>query len=489
MTVTKSRPHQSERNKEGRAWHLLAIVLVGSFMAVLDTTIVNVALPSIAKGIQAESSTLEWIVSGYALTFGLVLVPAGRIGDRIGTKPMFLIGLAIFTVGSVGCGLAQSSAQLVAARVVQGLGAGTYYPAISATIQRSFSGRDRSRAFGYLGGVVGISTALGPLLGGLIITFAGVGTGWRWVFLVNLFVGAALFPLALRFLPRGDEQQNHKLDPVGNALLAVVLLLLLVPLIEGRATGWPPWSWACLASVIPAVAVLTLWERRCFDAGSEPVFRRDLFGQRSFTAGHVVALSYFAGFTSLFFTLSIVWQDGLGHSALDAGLLMLPFALGSLVSASNSDRVSSRIGRSTILLGCSAMTLGQVLVVLVLHLTTPQPSATWLIAPLALAGLGNGLVIAPNQDFVLRSVPSREAGTAGGSLITAQRIGAAIGIAIVGTVLFGSASSEGGGGTMPQLVGSAQAALLVNVGFVLLALVASRLLPRRLDQQDDKASA
>jgi EmrB/QacA subfamily drug resistance transporter len=471
-------------SSDRRAWHVLAVVLVGSFMAVLDTTIVNVALPSIAKGTGASSAALEWVVSGYALTFGLALVPAGRLGDRFGTKPLFLSGLLLFTLASVGCGIAQSPSQLIAARVVQGLGAGIYYPAISATIQRTFSGRERSRAFGYLGSVVGISTAVGPLLGGVLIELAGEDSGWRWVFLVNLFVGAAVFPVALRVLPRPEDRKSHQFDPVGNLLLAAVLLLVLVPLVEGRSDGWPLWSFVCLVGALPVAAGLGAWEIRFIRRGGEPVLRPDLFRHRSFAAGQLLALLYFAGFTSLFFTLSILWQEGLGRSALAAGLLVVPFALGSLLTASNSDRFSTWLGRKTVMIGCTAMLFGQATMLAALHLSAPDPSALWFIGPLVVAGLGNGLVIAPNQDFVLGSVPKREAGTAGGSLIMAQRVGAAIGIAVIGTVLFGSASSSASSARVdPVLVHTAQTATMVNLAFVALALICTFALPHTLGEE------
>jgi multidrug resistance protein len=188
-----------------------------------DTQIVNVALPSIAVGAHASSDALEWVVSGYALTFGLVLVLSGRIGDRYGYKPLFLTGLAVFIVASVGCAVAQNPAELIIARLVQGPGAGAYFPAISAIIQRLFTGRDRSRAFGHLGGVVGVSTAVGPLLGGVIVQLAGEQDGWRWVFLINLFIGAVALPVAFKLLPARHEREEHSFDWVGNLLLASVL--------------------------------------------------------------------------------------------------------------------------------------------------------------------------------------------------------------------------------------------------------------------------
>jgi MFS family permease len=211
----------------GHGWRAVAIVLVGAFMALLDTTTVNVALPSIRDGLHASSASLEWIVSGYALAYGLALVPGGRAGDRFGHKRLFLIGLTIFTLASVACGIAQTQNEIVAARIVQGLGAGLFFPAISATIQHSFTGPARSKAFGVLGAVIGVSTAMGPLLGGIIIAAAGAADGWRWVFLVNLFIGAVAIPLAAWRLPRGEMRTRRGFDPVGLSLLTAGLLLTL----------------------------------------------------------------------------------------------------------------------------------------------------------------------------------------------------------------------------------------------------------------------
>jgi MFS family permease len=264
-------------------------------------------------------------------------------------------------------------------------------------------------------------------------------------------------------------------------LLAATLLLLLFPLVEGRTDGWPVWSWLCLAGAVVAAAVLAGFEVRLSRRDGEPVIQTSLLRHRSFAMGQLLALLYFAGFTSLFFTLSILWQQGLGRSALATGLLVVPFALGSLVSAANSDKFSTRFGRKAIIAGLVAMLIGLGFVLLALRIGAPQPSAWLFTAPLALAGLGNGLVIAPNQDFVLGSVPQREAGTAGGELITAQRVGAAIGIAVVGTALFGSGSGGSGSSKVtPSLIHTAQAAIIVNLGLVFAALLCSLALPSSL---------
>src|SRR4051794_32590943 len=219
-----------------RRWRALAVCLVGGFMVLLDVSIVNVALPSIREGLQASESELQWVVSGYALTFGLLLVPAGRIGDVRGRRTMFVVALGLFTLASLACGLAPGSLFLVIARLVQGLAGGLLTPQISALIQQMFRGRERGTAFGLFGTVVGISTAVGPLLGGALIAAFGTDHGWRWVFFINLPIGVAAMPLAWRLLPRPDlaRRRRHDYDPVGVGLLGGGIVVLLLPLVQER---------------------------------------------------------------------------------------------------------------------------------------------------------------------------------------------------------------------------------------------------------------
>ncbi len=466
---------------DGPGWRAVSIVLVGAFMALLDTTIVNVALPTIRTSLHASSASLEWIVSGYALSYGLVLVPAGRVGDRIGHKRQFIAGLALFTLASVACGLSRSPGEIIAARVVQGVGAGVFYPAISATIQLAFTGPQRSRAFGTLGAVIGVSTALGPVLGGLIIQAAGSASGWRWVFGVNLFVGAIALPLAAWLLPRPAAPVRRGIDPVGLVLLAGGLLLLLIPLIEGQPNGWPAWTYVSMGASVAVLALLAAWEVRTERRGQDALLKPSLLARSSFSAGAVFAIVFFAGFTSVFFTLSILWQVGLGRSALASGLAVTPFALGSLAGAANSHRLSALMGRMVLVTGCLLVGAGLGAADVVLYLTAPHPSAWVLAGPLLVAGIGSGMVIAPNQDFVMAYVPRREAGTASGTLGTAQRIGSAIGIAVIGTVLFGTLSIRPAPDALAHAYAhSAQVAMLVSVAFVLVALLLVVALPRQV---------
>jgi EmrB/QacA subfamily drug resistance transporter len=466
---------------DGHGWRAVSIVLVGAFMALLDTTIVNVALPSIRTGLHASSASLEWIVSGYALAYGLALVPGGRAGDRFGHKRLFLIGLTIFTLASVACGISQTQGEIVAGRIVQGLGAGLFFPSISATIQHAFTGPARSKAFGVLGAVIGVSTALGPLLGGLIIAGVGAHDGWRWVFLVNLFIGAVAIPMAAWRLPKATIYTKRGFDPVGLSLLTAGLLLLLIPLVEGQQAGWPAWTWICFGACVLAFGLLAWWEGQADKRGADPLLKPGLLRQTSFSAGAIFAIAFFGGFSSIFFTLSILWQEGLGHSALITGLVIAPYSVGTLVAAANSDKLSARMGRMVLVLGCSLLLAGLALVILVIHLTSPAVNGWAMIGPLLLAGLGTGMTIAPNQDFVLATVPRREAGTAAGILSTSQRVGTAVGIAIIGTVLFGSLKVVPGPHAVASaFTHSAQLALLANLGFMVVALILVLALPREI---------
>lgn len=466
---------------DGHGWRAVAVVMVGAFMALLDTTIVNVALPTIRTSLHASPASLEWIVSGYALAYGLVLVPAGRIGDLIGHKRQFIAGLALFTLASVACGVSRGSGEIIAARVVQGVGAGVFYPAISATIQLAFTGRQRSKAFATLGAVIGVSTALGPVLGGLIIQAAGATEGWRWVFLVNLFIGVIALPVAAWLLPRPTAHARRGIDPAGLGLLTAGLLLLLIPLIEGQPDGWPAWTFVSLGASVPVLILLAAWEVRTERRGGDALLKPALLASSSFSAGAAFATVFFAGFTSVFFTLSILWQVGLGHTALTSGLVVMPFALGSLAGAANSARLSARLGRMVLVIGCLLVGAGLAGTAAVLYLTAPHPGGWELAGPLLAAGLGSGMTIAPNQDFVMAYVPRREAGTAAGTLTTAQRIGSAIGIAVIGTVLFGTVTVRPGPDALARAFShSAQLAMLASVAFVVIALFLVIALPRQV---------
>ncbi len=427
-----------------RAWGTLAVLLVGMFMSLLDTTIVNVAIPTLRSSIDADEATLAWIISGYALAFGLALIPAGRVGDRFGHKWVFIFGLTLFTVASLFAGIAQNSTELIVARVVQGLGGGIFFPPVTAFIQLLFPPMKRGKAFAILGTVLGVSTALGPVVGGLIIQALGEKSGWRYIFFVNLPIGVVAIIAAIIVIPRVVAGEKAAMDFVGLVLLAGSLVAILVPLIQGQDQGWPAWTYVSLGAGVVLLVVFALWERFLAARGSSPLVPPHLFSHAAFTGGTILALVYFAAFTSIFFTISLLWQAGLGHSAIESGLVSIPFALGNIVGASQSDRLAQRLGRGVLVLGTAMVSLGLIALWLILLTVKPTDLTNWiLLAPLAVAGIGNGFFIAPNARFIVATVDRTEAGAASGVIGTMQRIGSAIGIAVVSSVLFGVADLGG----------------------------------------------
>ncbi len=461
-------------------WLALAVLLSGAFMALLDTTIVNVALPTIRTDLNASESTLSWIISGYALAFGLMLIPAGRVGDRFGQKWIFIVGLAIFTIGSLACGLAQTSNQIVAARVVQGLGGGIFYTSINALIQLMFPPQIRGKAFGILAAVIGFATALGPLVGGVIIEFSGE-SGWRLIFGVNLPIGIVALIAAGRLLPAGGNSDRLAVDPLGLLLFGAGLVALLVPLILGEDHGWPIWTYLSLAVSAVLFVAFAYWEKRMTSEGGVPLVPPRLFAYRSFTGGVVLALVYFAAFTSVFFTLSLLWQVGLGHSALQSGLLVMPFAVGSIIGATQSDKLASRYGRAALNVGLALVAAGLTVTLIILWVA-PISSMKWwyFLPPLLVAGTGSGLFIAPNVRLIVSTVARDDAGAASGVLGTMQRIGSAVGIAIIGSVLFGTLHIGDGPNALAEaFVHSASLAMGCSVLLSVVALAIGLLLERQ----------
>ncbi len=441
-----------------RRWKALAVCLVVGFMTLLDVSIVNVALPSISASLGAGDSALQWIVSGYALTFGLLLVPAGRFGDARGRRSAFLLGLVLFVLASMACGLAPTSEVLVGARLLQGFAGGLLTPQVSGLLQQLFRGAERAKAFGALGASIGLSTAIGPVVGGLLIAAAGQDLGWRLVFFVNLPIGVVALLLALRLLPADPEgAKRYDTDPVGVLLLGTGVGSLLFALIQGGVVALYPVGAALLLTWV-------LWERRYARSG-QPLVDLALFARPGYSAGALVAVLFFAGFTGLFFIYSLHLQGDLGYGALGAGLAFLPFALGSAVAAAAGGPLVTRYGRPVVVAGLVLSVVGFAGTWVAAQAVPDRGIVLAAAVPLLVAGIGSGLVITPNITLTLSQVPVRNAGTAGGVLQTGQRLGGAAGIAVTGTV-FTSAVARSGDGAA-----AFRAGLLVIAGLVTVALV------------------
>ena len=439
--MTQTAPAQNPPKANRQAWLALAVVLAGMFMALIDSTVVNVALPSIRTSLNSDESTLSWIVSGYALTFGLALIPAGRLGDRLGHKWVFIVGLVLFTIASAYCGIAQNNFDIIVGRLLQGLAAGVYVPAVAAFIQLLFQGRERGKAFAIMGSIIGISSAIGQLAGGLLIQAFGEQEGWRWVFFVNLPIGIATAIFAIRLLPGGDAHadRSNRMDWLGIVLLSGALTAILIPLIQGQQDGWPVWIWWTMAAGVAGVFLFAAWEIYFTKRGGSALVPPRLFHHVSFSLGTALALVYFAAMVSIFFTMSLLWQGGLGHTALESGFLVLPFALATAVFSSQSTKWAVKLGRNVLVIGAALLVIGLGVTWLVLKDVTGPDLTAWVLLPgLTIAGAGNGIFLAPNVQFIVATVDNSEAGAASGVVQTMQRLGAAIGVAVIGSILFSS---------------------------------------------------
>jgi EmrB/QacA subfamily drug resistance transporter len=475
--VTSRRPAPADAyTPDPRRWRILVVSQVAGFMTLLDVSIVNVAVPSIQGGLGASADAVQWVVSGYALTFGLALVPAGRLGDALGRRRMFLIALTAFVLTSVLAGAAPTTGTLVAARLAQGLAGGMLTPQNSGLIQDLFRGAERGRAFGVFGATVGVSTAVGPVAGGVILALAGEQDGWRWVFFVNVPIGVLALVLAARLLPRKEPSPGVlvRLDFVGGALLGAAVLAVLFPLVQAEDGGLRRLWWLFPAAVL-LFGVFGWWETRTARPLLEPRLLTDTPG---YPAGAAIGLCYFVGFTGIWLVLALFLQRDLGYSPLHSGLSVTPFALGSAVSAAVGGRLVSRWGRWVTVTGLVLVAVGLAATAAVLYLVAGTGAGLAAAPALLVAGIGGGLVISPNITLTLQAVPTSMAGAAGGALQTGQRIGSAVGTAVLASVYYGVLA-----GTDDPHAGVA-AALSAAVAVTLLALALAVADVRRHRRED-----
>ncbi|MGP4994332.1 MFS transporter [Glutamicibacter ardleyensis] len=419
-------------------WRLLGVLLATMFMSLVSVSIVNVVLPSIESTLGATEADMQWVLAGYALTFGVVLVAAGRAGDVLGRGVMFVAGVIIFTLSSIFAGLAPDPTSLNIARFIMGFGSGLLNPQVMGMIQQHFKGHERGRAYGLLGTVIGVSVAIGPVLGGFLIGWLGPDAGWRWTFLINVPVGIIAVLLALMWLPRpllirGTGKLD--LDPVGGVLLAVGLLAFLLPFVQGREN---PALWALLVVGLAILVFWVYWEKKYKARGRAPMVELALFKISSFTNGSLIAGLYFMGVSSVWVLVAIYVQSALDFSALEAGLICLPAALLSAVSSQLAGNYVMSIGRKMIVFGTASALFGLLATVAVVELEARAGlNIWWMMLALSFIGLAQGFIISPNQTLTLMEVPLENSGSAGGLMQTSQRIGTAVGIAVITAIFYG----------------------------------------------------
>jgi EmrB/QacA subfamily drug resistance transporter len=420
-------------------------MIVGALMDMIDVTIVNVALPTIRRDLHATTAQLEWVVSGYMLAFAAGLIIAGNLGDLFGRKRVFLSGVAAFGLASLWAGLSGSGAELITARVIQGAAAAAMAPQVLATFRAVFGPEERGKAFGIYGAMLGFASAVGLVLGGALTEANLFGWSWRSVFFVNVPVAAIALIAGLCFVPETRDPAARRPNVLGAVLLAASLVAIVYPLLEGRQLGWPAWIWLMLAAGLAGLCTLGLLEARRPRhprpgrpvKGFAPLLRVGLFRIPAFAAGLSVQLAFAAGMQGFFLAFALWLQAGEHFSPLKAGLTAVAFSVGSFLAAPAAVPLAQRHGRSILATGAVLMVAG----IAAIAMAAPHigvNGSPWPVVPgLTVAGAGLALLVIPLVNVVLAAVPVEAAGGAAGLFSTAQQLGGALGVALLGTVFFG----------------------------------------------------
>ena len=462
----------SEVSINKNRWLILGIVLAAEIMDLLDSTIVNVAGPSLEEKLSATPAGLQWVIGGYTLTLGAGLILGGRLADRYSRRNVFLAGLASFTVSSLLCALAPNIEALIAFRLIQGFAGAMVLPHVIGFIRDVFPPEELGKAFAIFGPVFGLGGILGPIIGGFIIDGDIASTGWRAVFLVNIPIGIIVLGLAWKYLPRRDPDHSIKIDLFGSVLIIASSGLLLLPLIQGQEAGWPLWTFASLAASLVGFVVFTVQQRWVISRNKTPLVDPDIFKASTYNLGLAGIFVFFAGFTGVYLIITLFLQIGQGYSASGAGIANIAIALGTAIGGALSGAVlAEKFGTRVLQIGALAQVAGAIL------LFTALPNMAsydfWHIAPgMVVSGFGTGLVVAALFDAILLSIKDELVGSASGVLSAVQSIGSSVGVAIFGTSFFNQV-------TTGQVDKGFRDALLLQIGLVTLFFLLTLLLPKK----------
>jgi EmrB/QacA subfamily drug resistance transporter len=456
---------------ERRKWWTLAAVAFGLFMIMLDNTVVNVALPSIQEDLGVGLSELEWIVTGYALTFAALMLIGGKLADAYGRRRVFVIGIVVFTLASLACGLADTGGQLIAARVVQGAGAALMNPATLSIIAATFPPRQRGAAIGIWAGVSALALAIGPLVGGLITEHLD----WSWIFFVNVPIGAAGVVASYLLIDESKDETHERLDLPGLATSALGLFALTYALIESNTYGWGSARilglFALAAVSLVAFVVLERTQRA-------PMLPLDLFRNGTYTGANVVVLLVALAMFGVFFFVSLYMQNVLGYSAVQAGAAFLPMTILIILIAPIAGKTSDRLGSRWL------MTSGMVLIAIELvYFSTLGADATYLqlLPAFLIGGVGMALTMTPSAAAATRAVPVEKAGVGSAVLNAFRQVGGSVGIALMGAIM---AHEAAGRHTSEAFLDGFQRSLLVAAGIALLGSVVAFVLVRPHDDRE-----
>jgi EmrB/QacA subfamily drug resistance transporter len=479
MTASTHALDSLNSNRAGalRRWVALPVVLTGVAMVVLDFFIVNVAMPGMQADLHAGASAIQWVVAGYGLAFAALLITGGRLGDHLGRRRMFSWGLALFTITSAAAGVAPSADTLVIARVAQGAASALLMPQVLAIIGVAYDGEDRTRAITAYAMTLGVASVGGQLIGGVLIQANLFGLDWRSCFLVNVPIGIAALVLTPRVVPESRSEGSTELDLVGAAVVTAALVAVVLPLIQGRAAGWPAWTWASFAAAPVLLADFVLTQRKRARRGNSALVHPSLFAERAFSVGLVSVTVFYASVASFFLVLAFYLQEARGLGALESGLVFSMLGAGFMVTSMVAGSVAARLGRHTLALGAAMRAVALLGLWLAVSKVGSHGSIAWLAPPLVLDGAGMGLVMGPMVSTVLAGVSPEHAGAASGVLATAQQVGNALGIAVIGVVFFGATDA---GHTIAHAF---RLGLIDLAGLSLVVAALVQLLPRRREAE------
>jgi len=453
-------------------WVILGVMLAAEIMDLLDATVVNVAGPSLERDLGSSPTQLQWVIGGYTLALGAGLILGGRLGDRFGRRSTFLIGLGTFTVASLLCAVAPTVGALIAVRLLQGAAGALLLPQGFGLIRAAFPPREIGKAFAVFGPVFGLAGIVGPIIGGGLVQADLFGTGWRLVFIVNLPIGVIAFALAARLLPRTPGDRTVAIDVPGALLVAGSSGLLVLPLVQGQAAGWPAWTWASLAAAAAGFVVFGAQQRRSGRRGGTPLVDPRIFVRRAYLTGLGGIALFFAGSTGVQLVLTFFLQLGEHYTAGQAGLAGIPLAVGSGIGGAISGALlADRLGRTVLQIGALVQGAGAALLWVGLRAT--GAFSLWQLAPgMVVLGLGTGVVVAALFNVVLGTVEDDQVGSASGVLSAVQSVAASVGVAVFGSVFFHAwARGDARGGL--------RNALLVAAGLLAGFLLVSPLFPHR----------
>lgn len=462
---------QSKADADPRRWVALAVLLLASFMNLIDVTIVNVALPSLEASLGADPSEIEWVIAAFVLAFALGLLPFGRLGDIVGRTRMFLIGVGAFTLASAFCGLAPSIEWLIAARVMQGLAGAIMTPQVLAIAQVTFPPEEKGQAFSLFGLSAGLAAVAGPIVGGVLIGANLGGLDWRPIFLVNIPVGIFAVVAGWYLIPRTPGHPGLKNDFVGIGLFGAATVAMVYPLIEGRAFGWPAWAWGLMALSLVLVALFILWERRRSAAGEPQLLNFALISNPNYLLGLLITTIFASGIPAMFMVISLLLQSGYDFTPLESGLTNTPFSVGVLAVSLFIGRLGQRYLRTRLAVGAAMLVAGIGWLDLIVQGLGDTVDHWTFLPPLLLAGLGLGLGFSGLFQSVLAGVPSRDAGAGAGALQAFQQIGGAIGVALVGQIFFTQLSAGFAAGNAPHVAFAEAAAPAIIYQVVSFGLV------------------